>query len=1585
MKISTLLRPTLMEQEVGNRDQILMQLFKVVNDILLSNEDQDRLIYDTQLLKYILICLPFLNNFLVDNLQRALELSLNWNETFIDNYQKSLEEIFCIEEKTKTLGNNSSNDSFSVHETTDEFANEVYDNLNEIKLLAQKHQRNINRIVEKNNFTKINASYALHVVLEKSSNPEIIQLATEISKEYMRNKSRKNELPKTICCLTPAKINTNIFAVSMEKSPKHDSKEFVDKAENFEKNTNFFKQLLGNNYDNNKNQVYSSINKKVDINKLYSSKNKKKEEENPDGHYKPKKSEQKKIQYGERFNELLLIIWTGNRIPDKEIFRVFDNMRIVQKFTDMLIIPKDFKIDSMINKIFKQQSQNNSINSPTKGKDDLIVKEADRAIHQLSFITNKENVNNITTLCESFLENFISSIKYLLENKQEKNDQTLIIVIEYLIMLEPKFIIDEILTAQFLSFQLEKIELPQASNFLLNLLSLDDRFFSFKMNIKRMIYTIVQKLDFLTKIMEGVLGNQLVEFDHNKNQSKEEKYVLLYQTDEKESAQQEEDDQFEEGFFEDTDEPRYGRYLNYYLNFGNNEQEAEEIELVTSIVSNYDIDGQKPFLKQNHQNFVIDSECSSVDDTPSEKIPKKKTGFKNQVEISMQTIGRNNDHIMDSRYSEDLSETRVEKLNEFYKEINTVDFYTNDASSYFPSPQTLQKHLINEDKIAKSKKLRLSEECSPVICGKKEGTKKLGKNISPKNSKKNVDVFSFLNKSKDLKKYEQIYNNGKNQQIEKPNSRNVQYKYSTKRSNTQNLMDESPNVLSKSVSNTPTIKRKLIREATLSQKMKYQPNVNNANQDFIAINLGSNQDIKETDNNTSLTPKDNKIRMSKLIENENEFMPKRISVSRTPVGFKQQNFPSVSLKSVLSFKNQQSNYNAPSNKKILKERLITGNLSNKSSLNNSYFLPELDKSYVFDQNKQALRNKTSQDPDSKTDFFASRKRIRNGSFNKNPYNYNINLRSNDQDMGSKKFVKPTFPPINAASMGFFRYWLLKFVLRAYVMRIRVKIMKRKQKEKFFNENYVVIGSVFTNKKDNSLNPNKIFKSLNQSLLMQSSIDNKIPSKAQMNLGKIIEDKESQPMYYKPTDEQLQIMDKVIHKVMGLNGVDLQKNELRLKFKCMVGSYESKLNYEVNRVIKSVTNYQQNYNNYSKACMRFVNSFISDSINSIFTFEQRKKFFKKTDDHDCTLYFNHQLFKDNMRPMYQLFGIYLARLNLNDQETIDIAVNSGENLNKILINLDKLKLNKNQCSQLEIFYQEKFPLQCLGLIDLSQKKIKQPKLKIQSTSFGKRLSLIQITLLRTFFIICENDVTLYKLIYGDILNVVLSWTCQGITNNMILPYALKFIKNIFKYNKLLRIIQIFMQYNLFHIFYKTYNAFNSKEAFGSKLDKSLPNLFIQEFQDSFKKTVIFKCKDIKIIHVLLNSEKYCFMETKVNGNGFIKQMINKIDSIPVQPKKNINLQDTTAQQGIVHNAVKIVIDNKNKDYIFGVENRLEEQIKAGFLDSGIRSVIGNDKTPRTGKKKYPMSRRTIKVKDVSPINSRDTGNLLTPSNAESFNS
>jgi replicative DNA helicase len=57
-------------------------------------------------------------------------------------------------------------------------------------LLALKHQKNLNKIVDRHDF-EVNASYALHMALEKSSNKEVIQMATEISKDYMRAKSKK--------------------------------------------------------------------------------------------------------------------------------------------------------------------------------------------------------------------------------------------------------------------------------------------------------------------------------------------------------------------------------------------------------------------------------------------------------------------------------------------------------------------------------------------------------------------------------------------------------------------------------------------------------------------------------------------------------------------------------------------------------------------------------------------------------------------------------------------------------------------------------------------------------------------------------------------------------------------------------------------------------------------------------------------------------------------------------------------------------------------------------------------------------------------------------------------------------------------------------------------------------------------------------------------------------------------------------------------------------------------------------------------------------------------------------------------------
>ena len=62
---------------------------------------------------------------------------------------------------------------------------------------------------------------------------------------------------------------------------------------------------------------------------------------------------------------------------------------------------------------------------------------------------------------------------------------------------------------------------------------------------------------------------------------------------------------------------------------------------------------------------------------------------------------------------------------------------------------------------------------------------------------------------------------------------------------------------------------------------------------------------------------------------------------------------------------------------------------------------------------------------------------------------------------------------------------------------------------------------------------------------------------------------------------------------------------------------------------------------------------------------------------------------------------------------------GNNLNRFVQNVDKFKLNPMQLGEIEKIVDRNFNLLCLRLIDLSQKKWKEPKLMIQKTCLGKR--------------------------------------------------------------------------------------------------------------------------------------------------------------------------------------------------------------------------------------------------------------------------
>jgi hypothetical protein len=98
-------------------------------------------------------------------------------------------------------------------------------------------------------------------------------------------------------------------------------------------------------------------------------------------------------------------------------------------------------------------------------------------------------------------------------------------------------------------------------------------------------------------------------------------------------------------------------------------------------------------------------------------------------------------------------------------------------------------------------------------------------------------------------------------------------------------------------------------------------------------------------------------------------------------------------------------------------------------------------------------------------------------------------------------------------------------------------------------------------------------------------------------------------------------------------------------------------------------------------------------------------------------------------------------------------------------------------------------------------------------------MIQITMLKTLFIVCEYNNSFYKHITGNVALVIFAWVCQGCTNNMLISHALIFVKKYLLISKLAKTIQIFMQFNIFNILYKTYMAFNTNESKVLKLDSS----------------------------------------------------------------------------------------------------------------------------------------------------------------------
>ena len=75
-----------------------------------------------------------------------------------------------------------------------------------------------------------------------------------------------------------------------------------------------------------------------------------------------------------------------------------------------------------------------------------------------------------------------------------------------------------------------------------------------------------------------------------------------------------------------------------------------------------------------------------------------------------------------------------------------------------------------------------------------------------------------------------------------------------------------------------------------------------------------------------------------------------------------------------------------------------------------------------------------------------------------------------------------------------------------------------------------------------------------------------------------------------------------------------------------------------------------------------------------------------------------------------------------------------------------------------------------------------------------------------------------------------------------------------------------------------------------------------------------------MHIILKSENYCFLETKLNGNEFIKQMVYSVNSQVIEKKRNAS--DSNPNQFMTKSSME-----QGNTYIFELDDR-EEDIKRG---------------------------------------------------------
>lgn len=87
-----------------------------------------------------------------------------------------------------------------------------------------------------------------------------------------------------------------------------------------------------------------------------------------------------------------------------------------------------------------------------------------------------------------------------------------------------------------------------------------------------------------------------------------------------------------------------------------------------------------------------------------------------------------------------------------------------------------------------------------------------------------------------------------------------------------------------------------------------------------------------------------------------------------------------------------------------------------------------------------------------------------------------------------------------------------------------------------------------------------------------------------------------------------------------------------------------------------------------------------------------------------------------------------------------------------------------------------------------------------------------------------------------------------------------------------------------------------------------------------------------MHIILKSENYCFLETKLNGNEFIKEMVEAVNARVIEKKRN-NASD--AGNPIGRNSST----EHPQNYIFDLDDR-EEDIKKRNR-GGAESRIGHE--------------------------------------------